>query len=924
MTQIIQRSFTSGEIAPAIQSRADIVKYSTGLNVCENFLVLPQGGVYSRPGYSFRGEQSDSSKKGRLIPFSFNTQQTYVLVFEELKLRVMKNGGFVLKPSILISGVTQANPAVITTAFVHTFVTGEKVTVTGVVGMTELNGNTYTITVLTTTTFELDGVDSTSFNPWISGGSVQSNGIFELVTPYTEAQLPRLAYTQSADIMTIVHPSHDPRDLSRLADDDWTLAVNNYASTVTAPTFAGSTVKTITNVTQANPPVVTATAHGFNTGNTVAIAAIVGMTELNGNSYKITILSANTFALNGEDSTSFGAYVSGGTATRENSATTIGSGFGTFSKTYTYVVTAVDGSGVESLASSPASVTTGSLSTTGGIRLTWNTVAGTSYYRVYKDPSNDTQIYGWIGDSNNLNFDDYNFLPITSDAPPEDRQPFTGGDNRPAAVNYYQQRQIFANTNNEPQATFTTQVANFKSLRTSNPARSDDAITFTIAAQQVNEIRHIISLDSLLLLTSGGEWVVSEGQDRVLTPSTIGVRIQSYNGSSWVKPVIINSTALYLQEKNARIRDLNYEFSSDKYTGNDLSLMSEHLFQNFEITEMAYADEPHGILWCIRNDGELLGLTYKREHQVWGWHRHTTDGDFESVATISEDGRDAVYVIVKRTINGSIKRYIERLEKRESKNSEDCFYVDSGLSYVGVTATITGATQADPVVITTSAAHTYINNDVIHLENIKGMTELNDFDYTIVNVTATTFELQNVDGTSFTAYTSGGLASKTATILSGLDHIEGKDVAVLADGNVVDGLKVLSGSVTLSKPAIKVHIGLIYTPAIELLDIDVASTTETFKSQSVSVSKVIIEVEASRGGFVGPRQDATSISSIIFHEIKPRFDSDGYDTIALKTYKQEVIIEPLWSKGGGVRIEQRSPLPLAILSVIPRVDIGGS
>jgi hypothetical protein len=276
--------------------------------------------------------------------------------------------------------------------------------------------------------------------------------------------------------------------------------------------------------------------------------------------------------------------------------------------------------------------------------------------------------------------------------------------------------------------------------------------------------------------------------------------------------------------------------------------MSEHLFEDFEITEMAYADEPYGILWCVRDDGTLLGLTYLREHQVWGWHHHTTDGEFESVATISEEGRDALYAIVKRTINGQTKRYVERLEKREGKIAEDCFYVDSGLSYNG----------------------------------------------------------------------------SPATVISGLDHLEGEEVAILADGYTVDNQIVSSGTITLTRAASKIHVGLPYTPVIELLDIDTASSAESLKADSVSVSKVFIEVEGTRGGFVGARQDTTSGQNVTFQEIKPRFDSDEYDAIALKTYKQEVIIDPLWSKGGGIRIEQRSPLPMAILSVTPRIDVGGS
>lgn len=771
MAQTIQRSFTSGEIAPALRSRADLSKYTTGLALCENFLIRAQGGAYSRPGTRFIGEVDDSSRRARLIPFSFSTDQTYILVFEHMKMRVIKDGGYVL-----------------------------------------------------------------------AGGGP---AIFELATTYTEAELPRLGFTQSADVMTIVHPDHDPANLSRLADDNWTLTDIDYAPTVTAPTFAGSTVRSITNITQANPAVVTAVAHGFVNGNTIAIDSVGGMTEVNGRSFKITVLSNDTFQLDGEDSTGHTAYTSGGNATRENSATTVGSGFGTFEKTYTYVVTAVDDEGIESLASAEASITTGSLSVTGGVRLGWNAVSGAAYYRVYKDPSTNTQVYGWIGDSNNTSFDDFNIAPITSDAPPEDRQPFTGTDNKPAAVNYYQQRQVFANTNNEPQTVFTTQSGNYQSLRTSNPTRDDDAVTFTIAGRQVNEIRHIIALDAMILMTSGGEWLVSEGQDKVLTPSTAGVRIQTYNGASFVPPVVINDTVVYVQEKGARVRDLNYTFSNDKYTGNDLSIMSEHLFEDQNIEEMAYAAEPYGILWCVRDDGVLLGLTYQREHQVWGWHQHTTDGVIESVATITEDDRDALYMIVKRTIDGSSVRYVERMEPRFTNDAADSFFVDSGLSYNGA----------------------------------------------------------------------------ATTTITGLDHLEGEDVAVLSDGNEVTGLTVESGSITLPREATKVHVGLPYTPAIELLDIDMTSAAETFKGKEVSVSKVVMEVEQSRGGFVGPKKDDGSTGTML--EIKPRFDSDGYDSIALKTFKQEIYIDPQWSTGGGIRVEQRSPLPLSILSIIPEVNIGG-
>lgn len=772
MTDKIQRSFTSGEIAPALRSRADLTKYATGLATCENMFVRAQGGVYSRPGLRFIGELDDSTRRARLIPFSFNTEQTYILVFEHLKMRVIRDGGYVL-----------------------------------------------------------------------AGGGP---AIFELATPYTEAQLPRLGFTQNADVLTVVHPSHDPANINRLADDNWTRTVINYGSTVSAPVFDGTTNATITGITQADPAVVTATAHGFTNGEYVTITGVVGMTELNGRAFVVQNVTANTFELQDEDSTNYTAYSSGGNAEVNSGATAVGTGAGTFNKTYIYTVTAVDADGVESLAAAPALITTPSLTQTAGVKLEWGSVAGAAYYRVYKDPSNNTNIFGWIGDSKNTTFEDYNVAPITSDSPPEDRQPFTGSNNKPSAVTYYQQRQVFANTTNAPQAVYMTQIGNFSSLRTSAPARDDDAVTFAIAARQVNEIRHLLSLDSLILLTSGGEWIMTEGQDRVVNPANVGVRIQSYNGASIVPPVVINSTALYVQEKGARLRDLGYEFSSDKYTGNDLSLMSEHLFEGKQISEMAYAAEPYSIVWCVMDDGGLLGLTYQREHQVWGWHKHTTDGEFESIASITEDGRDAVYVIVKRNINGSDVRYVERMEPRESTNAEDCFYVDSGLTYDGA----------------------------------------------------------------------------AATNISGLDHLEGETVKILADGYTVPDQTVTSGAITLAIAASKVHVGLPYTPRIETLDIDVAATDQSLKGKTVSVAKVTIELEGSRGGFVGPLKDAGGEPTMF--EIKPRFDSDGYDPIALKTYKAEVHIEPQWSAGGGLRIEQRDPLPFAVLSVIPTIDVGGN
>jgi len=771
MTETIQRSFTSGEISPSIQARADLVKYTTGLARCENFIVRSQGGVYSRPGTRFIGEVGQSDKRARLIPFEFNTEQTYVLVFEHLKMRVVKDGGFVLDG---------AGPA-----------------------------------------------------------------LFELSTPYTEAQLSRLSFTQSADTMTICHPSHAPRNLTRMDHDDWALNVINYAPTVDAPFIEpiGSAGVSISAITKSNPCQITVSGTGiFTTGETVFINGVNGMTELNDNNYTVTVINGTTVEIN-VDSTSFNTYTDGGILWDVGGLGKSGDGAGDYDKKYTYVVTAVDADGVESLPSNSASIITKSLSQTAYVRVSWDAVPNVDYYRVYKDPGADTGIYGWIGDAKGVLFRDYNTAPLTSDAPPQDRQPFTGADNYPACVTYYQQRQVFANTNNEPQTVFTTQTANYKSFRVSKPTRDDDAVTFAIASRQVNEIRHLVSLDALIMLTSNAEWRVTEGQDQVLTPSTIGVRVQSYNGASWVPPVVVDDTVIYVQSKGAKLRDLKYNFGDDKYSGNDLSIMAEHLFKGYEVEEITYSAEPYGILWCVRSDGVLLGLTYQREHQVWAWHKHITDGVVESVTTISEGDRDATYMSVRRTINGVTKRYVERIEPRYVDDSVNAFCVDSGLTYSG----------------------------------------------------------------------------SPASTITGLDHLEGKDVAVLADGSVVKDVTVTGGQITIPFDASVIHIGLPYTPVIETLDLDAASMVETLKAKEISVSKVTLQLQDSRGGYIGALKDNGEEPEM--SELIPRDDDFNYDVPPLRTYKDEIELPPEWNKGGGVRIEQRDPLPMAVLAVIPELDI---
>lgn len=773
MPSSIQRSFTAGEIAPALRVRADLNKYRAGLALCQNFYVRPQGGIYSRPGFEYLGSQSQTDAVARLARFAFNAEQQYVLVIEPLTIQIIRDGEFLTSD-------------------------GSRITVT---------------------------------------------------TPYTADQLDSLQFAQSADQMTIVSLDHAPANFSRYAEDDWRLEDISFAPTTDSPDFPASTLTIgITGITNANPAVVTYTGSDPDNGNSFYFSGIGGMSGINDNTFSVANVDtvANTFELPDFDSTSQGTYTSGGTGVRK-SIKTVGSGFGTYSKKYAYVVTAVSSDGVESLPSDEISITSSSLATTAGVRLTWSAVDDTEYYRVYKDPSVGSSLYGWIGDSKNTSFDDYNISPVTSDAPPSDRQPFSeSDDDNPSVVGFYQQRQLFSNTYNEPQTVFATQTANYKSLRTSSPAGDDDAVTFTLAAGQINEIRHFVPLTSLILLTSGGVWKITEGSDGVLTPSSVGVRQQSTKGASAVPPVTINATVLYLESNGTRIRDLGYDYSSDTYTGNDLSIMAEHLFNGHQITGMAFADEPDGLLWCVRDDGVLLCLTYQREHQVWGWSQHETNGAVESITVVTEDTKDVLYISVKRVINGETCRFVERLHERVSDNVYDVFCVDSGVTYSG---------------------------------------------------------------------------ASTSTV-TGLDHLEGEEVVVLADGNEIKGLSVSGGSVTLpgSIEAETIHVGLQFIPAFETLPIDFAEETNPLRGGIYSIPKVRLQMQDSVGGWLASvNEDGEVVGD--YYEMKMRSDEMSYLAVPLQTkgFEQAMDANPGFS--GAIRFEQRSPLPCAILAVIPDISV---
>ncbi len=351
--------------------------------------------------------------------------------------------------------------------------------------------------------------------------------------------------------------------------------------------------------------------------------------------------------------------------------------------TYDYVITATGGGDARTQESPPSNIVscTNNLLTTGNYNtIVWAASAGASTYNVYK---NNNGLFGYIGQTDQLSFIDENILADLGKTPPIQNNPFAAPGDYPAAASYFEQRRFFAGTTNKPQNFWATRSGTESDMSYSFPSLDDDSLVFRVAAREANTIRHIVPLNSLLLLTSAGEWRVTSVNTEALTPTSVSVKPQSYIGASNTQPVIVNNNVIFVAARGGHMREMAYSWQANGYSTGDLSLRAPHLFDGFDMVDMCYGKAPIPVVWAVSTSGKLIGLTYVPEQQIGAWSQHDTDGAFESCCTVAEGDEDVLYVIVKRNINGVDVRYVEQMQTRAYSAPNASFFVDSGLSYNG-------------------------------------------------------------------------------------------------------------------------------------------------------------------------------------------------------------------------------------------------
>jgi hypothetical protein len=1020
MSVFRQPSLSSGEISPSLYARVDLTKYATGLKTCRNFIVEKFGGISNRPGTQFIAEVKDSSKNVRLIEFIFNSDQTYVLEFGDQYMRVHKDGVQLKDLTLTITGVTKANPAVLTYTGTDPS-NGQEVYIEDVVGMTELNGRNFKIANVDSgaNTFELQymdstNVDSSNFTTYTSGGT--ASRVYEIPTQYHHTDLADLHFVQSLDVIDIVHPSYPPYQLSRTGDTSWTFEKTSYTPSIERPqtlTISGTagtgnrlryrvtavkdetyeesleglaasiniasvtvgagptytvTVTTsashgyitgdevyiqdvgeqaISTVSNATPVVVTtASAHGYSTGDQVFIEGIDTAVNSIGNlinehTYTITVLSATTYSL---DNTSGTGYVAGtgGTALRTTSiGYLINKDYWFIASTgaTTFTITGLSGSGYLSTAVAGGitrrlgvTVDNVNLPTTSNpYVLTWGTVTDATEYYVYKEANG---VFGFIGTSGSTSFSDTGITPDTSETPPIERRLFVDENEFPSEVGYFQQRKLYANTNNEPEKIWVSRSGKFNNFTTRSPQQEDDAITFNMSGRQIKEVRHLLDLGKLVVLTVSDESAILGGGDNVLSPTNINPATYSYNGSSNVSPILIGSNALYIQARGSVIRDLGFDIQVDGYKGNDLTVFATHLFKNYTITDWAYQQTPNSVVWCVRDDGTLLGLTYLKEQEILGWHRHDFyNGLVKDICYVPEGQRDVIYLVVERTIDGKTVKYIERLSTRVLDDIKDMTILDSHLSYDGRntttthTMTLSGGTNwtYDETLTLTSSVSYFEAADVGNEIHLTSGDDIIRFE--IKAFTSSTIVTGQVNRTVPAAMRSTAISEWSLAVdeVGGLWHLEGEDVSVFGDAFVesnpnneaYDTVTVTNGTATLSRHYSVIHVGLPITSDIETLNIDTAGV-QTVADKNKLITNVGVFVEDTRGLWAGkeaPTSDSVSNGNLAEYKLR---QNEGYDSpVELKTEVIEVNIDSSWNSNGRVFIRQSDPVPCTILAVLP-------
>jgi hypothetical protein len=916
-------NFTAGELSPRLDGRTDLAKYFNGCKKLQNFLTFPQGGVTRRPGTEHIAAATSLTPNAvRLIPFEFNVEQTYVLEFTNNKFRIFKDGG------IVVDG--NSSPIEVTTEYTYLQLNALKFTQSADTmyivhpdhpprQITRTDHDAWTIIdidfrrgpfldpALDDSTLTADGrtgkvmITSSESNFWANtdkdrlvklhhgyakiiaaqavkitvdnflgvftaGETVSVSGVSGTAT--FEEQGSNYIIVSNCTIASLADNALISNgDLNNLAQ----CRVNGAQSNLNATDAAWAEVQENDDLEEELEPSFTATTISFHEGDPDAtgLAHNDFIEDSSGHFIDEGFKAGMRISATGSDNINITSVSSSGSKMRITTdgphnlingdlitlngitGVTVSFPSGATITDYTYEVQ-LDDTNPETefdlLDPKTRKDVTGSGSASSGVIINGNNFSAALIVAV-------TDSIITLSTSNDIHFqNEGQSITITGDLTADDEYQlgaFSDTTGYPACVAFFEQRLTFANTATQPQTLFFSVSGDYTNFTAGT--KDDSALIYTIGSNQVNVIRYLTSSRVLLVGTSGGEFAVRAGSvDAPITPLNTQIKQQAKYGSADIQPLVIGSTALFVQREQRKIRELVYNFDVDSYVAPDMTLLAEHITEG-KIKEMAYQQEPNNVVWCVLENGKLAAMTYRREEDVVAWHEHLLGGTFtdgattydygfvESIASISSSDRteEEVYVAVRRTINGANVRHIERLKPIDfGTNAEDAFYVDAGLTYDG------GAT----------------------------------------------------------------------TSISGLSHLEGETVSILANGATHADKTVSSGSITLDRSVTKAHVGLAYDSILQTMRTDAGGVEGTAQAKNKRISDIDIRVLNSVGAKIGPSE--SNLDTIPFRTVHMAMGNP----VPLYTGDKFIEFAGGYDNDGFVVVKQDQPLPLTILSIYPRLQ----
>ena len=1042
---IIKPSASKGELSPAVWGRLDFAGWHSGASVVRNCFVSYRGGASSRAGLKFVGQcrQQSAGAPPRLVRFQFNIFQSYILEFGDSYMRVIANGGYVTEPAIPITALTAANPMTVSFGGAAVFSVGDWLYFSGT-GLIALDGRTLIVTGVDafnnyrfTDTFG-NIINSLGF-PAITPGATAARIYTITNAPYAAVDLPFLKVVQSADVMSLccvnqqTGAEYAPVDLQRLAANNWSFQALQFAAQIAAP--ASCSASTSAGGTTRYEFVVTAVSSGGEESNQ-SPAADVASVDIGATAGSLTITWS---AVPGAGY--YNIYQAppsvGSVVPAASNYGYLGTAFGNqfvnsnivpdfvrtpplhinpFARGQVAEINVTAGGSGFVQASATATMVT---STGSGAVLLPIVIGGAVVAVIVQNPGQnyapgDTVVLG--GGSGGL---------ATAVIGPQ-----TG--TYPGLVNYFQGRRVYAASLNNPDTYWMSQTGNYINFDQATPPIDSDAITGTPWGQQVNGIQWAQPMPGGLLLATGeATWQLSgtTGVGSLVTPAQQSAAQQESNGySPTVQPLKINYDLLYVGSYGSYVYDLKYNYWNNIYAGTDISVLSDHLFNNFNIIQWAWAKNPNKTVWAARSDGKFLSLTFLPEQELIAWARHDTNGIVVGVEVASEPPVTAPYFVVKRYIIGQKQwaYYVERMDDRNWNGPEDPWCVDAGLSLVQPTpaATLTASAAGGDGIIYGgylaeggygySAPSVQIvdplnrgSGGAVTLTQVAGVitgftfvggsgyspgTYAQISDPTGAGATLVLLISQNVQfqATSNVFASAaigdvirvgGGIASisqllsatsvlasivspiinviqndpnrlplpaaagqwtltRPVSTLSNLWHLEGMQVAVLADGAVVAGgdqplLTVTGGAVTLPGPASSIKIGLPYVAQYQTMHAEMQGAP-TMQTKRKNVTKVALRLQNTRGIQIGANQPVASTLNYQ-QEIPwagmqnvPDYESANVPTNALPLYTGDTLPIPVsggpynWNgfepAPGMVACQQLNPLPMNVLAVVPWIE----